>query len=171
MKNLSVIFFALLASSCSGQPTINKIISDKSSGKEILYGLCNREGLTAGNFAVWFNSEYNLYEPEQGILADIQPELFADIQIKVFLGTWCGDSRREVPRFYKVLDKVGFDESALEIICLDTSKKAEGFDTEKMNILRVPTFVIFRNEVEIGRIIETPKTTLETDFYHILMGI
>ena len=37
-----------------------------------------------------------------------------------------------------------------------------------MNIERVPTFIIYRGEKEIGRIVETPKKSLERDLWNIV---
>jgi len=35
---------------------------------------------------------------------------------------------------------------------------------------RVPTFIIFKNNIEAGRIIENPLTSLEQDMVNILSG-
>ena len=39
-----------------------------------------------------------------------------------------------------------------------------------LGIQRVPTFIIYKNNIESGRIIETPKTSLEQDLVNILTG-
>ena len=52
---------------------------------------------------------------------------------------------------------------------MDRSKKdAEGL-TEKHAITRVPTFVFFRGDKEIGRVTEKAVTTLEQDIAGILL--
>ncbi|MEZ4907148.1 MAG: thioredoxin family protein [Saprospiraceae bacterium] len=93
---------------------------------------------------------------------------FDDISIKVFLGTWCSDSRREVPRFIKILNEAGFDMQNLEIMCLDRDKKAPDYTSNTFNIQYVPTFIVYQKNKELGRIIETPENTLETDLLKIL---
>ena len=35
------------------------------------------------------------------------------------MGTWCGDSKREVPRFYKILDEMGVKEQDIQLYNLD----------------------------------------------------
>lgn len=50
-------------------------------------------------------------------------------------------------------------------------KKAEGFDIDQFIIERVPTFIFYKNESEIGRIIETPVETLEKDILNILKNV
>ena len=44
-------------------------------------------------------------------------------------------------------------------------KQSPDFNPESYQINRVPTAIIYRNNKEIGRIIETPKKTLEKDLF------
>jgi thiol-disulfide isomerase/thioredoxin len=39
------------------------------------------------------------------------------------MGTWCGDSKREVPRFIKILKSVDFPMENLKIVALDKRKE------------------------------------------------
>jgi thiol-disulfide isomerase/thioredoxin len=85
------------------------------------------------------------------------------------MGTWCSDSRREVPRFLKLLDVLNFNSSAgLKIICVDDNKKGKGDEVDGLNIELVPTFILSQKGKEIGRIIESPKLTLEKDLLGII---
>lgn len=86
----------------------------------------------------------------------------------VFLGTWCSDSRREVPRFLKTVDLAGIPPESIRLYALDRSKKsADGF-TDKYQIERVPTFIFLKNGEEVGRIVETPRTSIEGDMLMIM---
>jgi thiol-disulfide isomerase/thioredoxin len=81
----------------------------------------------------------------------------------MIVATWCPDSKREVPRFFKIYDQAGLGTGSLTMVAVDRSKKdAEGL-TVKHEILRVPTFVFFRAGKEIGRVTERAVTTLEND--------
>ena len=40
-----------------------------------------------------------------------------------------------------------------------------------LDIDRVPTFIIYKNNIEAGRIIENPITSLEQDMVNILTGM
>jgi hypothetical protein len=53
---------------------------------------------------------------------------------------------------------------------VETQKlKAKGY--KKMNIEYVPTFIFYNNKnVEIGRIVEQPNSTLEKDILQLLRG-
>jgi hypothetical protein len=91
-----------------------------------------------------------------------------DVDILVFLGTWCGDSRREVPRFFRVVDAVGFPRERIRLYGLDRTKKSDDGMTERYAIERVPTFIFLKRDIEIGRITERPHASLEADMLAIL---
>jgi hypothetical protein len=92
----------------------------------------------------------------------------AGVETKVFLGTWCSDSRREVPRFLKAADSLGSVLGPITLIGLDTHKKSPAGFEVPYGIDRVPTFIFFRNGVEIGRVVELPQTTIEADMLTIV---
>ncbi len=142
------------------------VVIDEKSSKPMLIGLCSRENLTKDtSFSWWFDSEYDYYEPEDSILKLINLD---SIKIVCVMGTWCSDSRREVPHFYKILDLLNYDFGNLSLYCVDRKKQAAGFDIEQFVIERVPTFIFYKNNSEIGRIIESPQETLERDILKIL---
>jgi thiol-disulfide isomerase/thioredoxin len=91
-----------------------------------------------------------------------------DVQVLAIVATWCPDSKREVPRFFKIYDQAGLGTGRVTMVGVDRSKKdAEGL-TVKYEIVRVPTFVFFRGDKEIGRVTERAVTTLEQDIAAIL---
>ena len=94
----------------------------------------------------------------------------AGINVTVFFGVWCPDSRRDVPRFLRLADLAGIPGTQVKLYSLDRSKKSGDGLTEYYGIERVPTFIFFKNGEEIGRIVETPKTTIEGDILAILAG-
>ena len=85
------------------------------------------------------------------------------------MGTWCGDSRREIPGFYKILDETAFDVNYLQLIGVDRSKKYDDYEKD-LTIFRVPTIIFLKNGKEIGRFVEYPKETIEKDFLKIVSG-
>ncbi len=96
------------------------------------------------------------------------------LAIEAYFGTWCGDSRRQVPRLLKLLDAAGFDEKRLTMVGLSDRamefKHAPGRPELKRLVHRTPTVVVLRDGVEIGRIVETPFATLEADLLSITEG-
>ncbi len=94
--------------------------------------------------------------------------LVTDVETIVFLGTWCSDSRREVPRFLKTADALNIPESRVKLFALDRTKTSPDGTSGKYDIQRVPTFIFLKGGKEIGRIVESPKASLEEDMFSIL---
>jgi thiol-disulfide isomerase/thioredoxin len=86
----------------------------------------------------------------------------------VFLGTWCPDSRREVPRFLKTADEAGIPPERIRLYALDRSMKSDDGLSTQYHIERVPTFIFLKHGEEIGRITEVPQATIEQDMLMIL---
>lgn len=114
-----------------------------------------------------FDQNYATYEPDRELLNGLST-LINNIDITAVIGTWCGDCKLYVPQFYKVLDAIGFAESNLTLIEVDEEKKAENSTIDHLNIISIPTFIIFKNGQELGRIIESPRLTLERDLLNLL---
>jgi len=171
MKKLFAIavYSLFLIAPAISQP-LNRIVNDEVTGNEILLGYGNRDGMLLHPFSIWFSVEYDNYEVEREVIRKIDPASLDDLTITILLGTWCSDSRREVPRFFRILDEMGLNESRLALIFLDREKAAPGIDTHAYQLEYVPTFVFFRGDEEIGRIVETPLKSLEEDMYAILTG-
>ncbi len=147
----------------------NKIMTDPKNQKPMLVGKCTRAGLNKGSFREWFQKEYKDYKPDTATLALLKNQ-WKDIRITVVLGTWCGDSRREVPRLFRILDEVRFKRRNIKLICLDRDKKADGMDVSSLQVQYVPTIIVYRGKAEMGRIIESPRETLEKDLY-LMVGL
>ena len=90
------------------------------------------------------------------------------VDVTIFFGGWCGDSKREVPRFLRLADQSDFPKDRIRLYALDRTKKSDDGLTEKFGIERIPTFIFLKDGKEIGRITESPKTTLEGDVLTIL---
>jgi hypothetical protein len=163
---LLLILLTAIIPQLFSQQLNNKAIDEKKH-YEILVGMCNRDGFATCNFDSAYNAGYNAYKPDAELLTEISRNL-ADISITIVMGTWCGDSKDQVPRFYKILDLIKFNERDLTLICVDRSKRAPGLDISALKIERVPTFIIYQRDKEIGRIVETPETSLEKDLLHII---
>ena len=87
---------------------LNQTVIDKESGKEILFGNCDRTGLEKGEFGKSFDEYYEVYEPDQSVLNHLKQKKEGR-DILMVVGTWCSDSQEQVPKFYKILDKIKFD--------------------------------------------------------------
>ena len=155
----------IISSICFAQES--KLLKDGNSEKVMLVGSFEMEALQDTNFGWWYKSEYSNYELDTKTLSPII-NVFDGKVIKIVLGTWCSDSRREVPRFLKLLNYVGYPEDKIFFIGVDREKNGLSDETVGLEIGFVPTFIIYESGNEIGRIIESPIVSLEKDLEEIL---
>ncbi len=116
----------------------------------------------------WFDREFDNYNIDDEAFIRLQNIGLDSIDIIIVLGTWCSDSRREVPRFMKIIESIGYDNDRLRFIGVDSYKEAPVHNYDSLNIERVPTFIFYHDKIELGRIIEYPSTSLEWDMLSIL---
>ncbi len=100
-KYLSILILTILVIGCN--EVSNKIITDTKTGKPMLIGETEKNDFESPDFADWYNAEYTDYEPDEFIIEEIKSNI-NDVSIQIFMGTWCSDSRREVPSFLKILE-------------------------------------------------------------------
>ena len=100
MKIIMCLLFITQSCFATAQP-----ITENS---RILYGVCTKDSLIAEPYGKWFNTNYDSYEPAAGTVASLKKQTYENITVKIFFGTWCGDSKREVPRFLKLLSAISF---------------------------------------------------------------
>ena len=169
MKKLVFIFTMILTVSIMKAQNINKTKVDEKSQMEVLTGLCNRDGLKSNLFKTYYESEYNSYTPDTATIKKLK-KLIADkkITVTIVMGSWCGDSQEQVPRFYKIIDALNFSEKNVTLYCVDRSKKTDNGETDNLAITLVPTFIFYNDGKEIGRIIESPKKSIEKEMLKII---
>ena len=136
-----------------------------------LLGYINPVQLKREPHSMWFYKGYDEYRADPVAITSLSGIIPDGLTIKVVMGTWCPDSRREVPRFMKILDTWKFPSDLVTFIGVDNGKNSPIGGYEELDIQRVPTFIIYKNNVETGRIIENPVTSLEQDMVNILGGM
>jgi thiol-disulfide isomerase/thioredoxin len=142
-----------------------KIYSDPTTW---LLGYFNINRFNQQPHSDWFLKGKEEYNYDQETVNKLKNISNSGITIKIVLGTWCPDSRREVPRFMKILDAIDFPGDKLQFIGVDNMKISPIENYDALDIQRVPTFIFYRNNIESGRIIENPVTSLEQDMLDIL---
>lgn len=168
MKNILTALILLLAMTASAQD-INKKIEDPTRHKQVMVNLISREGLiTFPEFKDSYEGNYASYKSDSLTLKSLDQSLKGK-KITIVLGTWCGDSKLQVPHFLKIMDDLKINESQITLIAVDGVKKAENGLIDQLKITNVPTFIFTdKNGAEIGRITESPKDTLEKDMLALL---
>ena len=111
-----------------------------------------------------FKLEYDKYEIDNKIdLTSIK-----DTEVFIFFGIWCHDSQREVPRMLRILHELDIPSNQIFLIGLTFKKDEPKNRAKKLKVTNTPTFIVFKNNIEIGRIIERPSMSLEKDLWNIL---
>lgn len=108
-----------------------------------------------------FAKEYKSYSPSGDDLNTIKT--LSGKQVLVFLGTWCHDSKREVPRLLKLLDGSGVKLGALQLIAVGYDKLDPDGLAKQYDLRYTPTFIVSSNGKELLRMIEKPKHSIAMD--------
>ena len=168
MKKIGVAFLLiLLVLSCGKKQELNK--TEPYNDTIILIGPSNETGFNQDPFQEWYNENYEFYKVDLALVDDLK-SLTKDVEIKTFMGTWCEDSQRETPNFYKILKAIDFDSDKHSLYAVNREKSTpQGFEKD-LNITNVPTFIFYKDGKEINRIVEFPIESLEKDMYNILSG-
>lgn len=145
------------------------VVIDTSNHERMILGYCSRQAFQDTSFSWWFNSVYDMYEIDSATALSFKNKL-DNIKITIVMGTWCSDSRRVVPKLLRILDYLKIPNDKVSILAVGRNKKGMNNETEGMKIELVPTIIFYRNDVEIGRIVESPKETIEKDMQKILNG-
>ncbi|MBZ0200605.1 MAG: hypothetical protein K8H86_12110, partial [Ignavibacteriaceae bacterium] len=135
MKKILSLFILISALSFAQE-------NNQASTEKILTGICTHEAFNDSAFSWWWNPEYEMYEVDDSSLSSLKDKM-NDVSITVIMGTWCSDSQREVPRFYKIIDRLLFAADKIKLIAVDKDKKTDTIDTSEFNITLVPTFIFF----------------------------
>ncbi len=146
----------------------NKTFTNEKNGKKELIGTCTRSGFDQKEFAAWFKPEYESYMPDAETIEKLKKHSFKKIGIKIIFGTWCGDSRREMPRFYKIKDMANMPENSISLTAVDSDKNSGDSALKNIEFTRIPTFIFYKKGKEIGRIVESCEASLEKDMLAIL---
>ena len=141
------------------------------SGTPFLLGEIAQEHLEKTPYKNWFAPNFEKATIDQNLITPLA-EKITHKKILLFMGTWCGDSKREVPTILKLLQELNFPNNQLEIIAVDGRKEfyktsPDGKATT-YNLKRVPTLIILENNEELNRIVETPIISWEADLLAIL---
>ncbi len=151
----------------TGENTENDLIDD--NGDPIIIGKQKRVTLESDPYKKWFDVSYKEHTLDTATMTTIKGHL-AETDITVFMGTWCEDSQREVPAFFKALDLAGIDTSTIELITISEDKESPKELLEGRDIEYVPTIIFEKNGTELGRIVEYSIFSIEKDMAKILKG-
>ena len=113
----------------------------------------------------WFKTRYDNYTPDDSIV-NLLARSDKNIFIQVFAGSWCGDTHKLLPRYFKTADMAEIKNH--QVYFVDRQKKSPDGLEKNYNIEFVPTFIVFKDGSEIGRIVESTEKSIEADLWEII---
>ncbi len=131
-----------------------------SAAEDVLLGRVRPEAILS--ISEEWRTNRDAYEPSETDVRRIA-SLQVGATLDVYFGSWCSDSRREVPRLLKVLDRTSPRHLKVRFFGLNRTKKEPARLVKRGAIERVPTFILLVRGQEVGRIVETPQASLEHD--------
>ncbi|WP_324721769.1 TlpA family protein disulfide reductase [Salinimicrobium sp. HB62] len=174
MKFLLYSILLIAATNCGGsqpsEPVATKpepVIQEEQV--DILVGKLGLEDLQKAPFSAWFDPMYKSYKPNDEALQTIK-ENINDYEIVMFMGTWCADSQREVPKLYKVLELSNYDLNKMEVRAVREDKTLPDDRQKEYDITYVPTIIFYKDGEEAGRFVEYPQEDFEDDIAKIVSG-
>jgi cyclophilin family peptidyl-prolyl cis-trans isomerase/HEAT repeat protein len=111
------------------------------------------------------------YKPDVTVLEMMKPLVRAGDRVEVFMGTWCDDSQREVPKFLRIADDLKSQfgvELPVRFVAVDKSKQQPAALLEGKSLAKVATFIYYRGDQELGRIEERPQGVFEDDLLALM---
>jgi len=162
---ITVMMFCLFSININAQQK-NQSVEAPSIKKNILIGDFDKKGLDL----VGFKHEYTLSDKEKKVAKRISKKhAEKEVFFKVYAGTWCVDTEKQLPLFLAFYDEVVMKKE-LQMIALDLKKESPLSDEKADDVKFVPTIIVYVNDKEIGRIVEKPKAGLLEDIEAILDG-
>jgi len=106
------------------------------------------------------------YQPDGTVVEMMKSYVQPDDRVEVYMGTWCPDSQREVPKLLRILGDLRSQygvELPATFVALDKSKQKPPELIRGKSIDKVATFIYYRGDQELGRIVEKPASPLFED--------
>jgi thiol-disulfide isomerase/thioredoxin len=128
-------------------------ITKDASGNKVIKGFITKQDLATDSAFTWFAKNQQGYTPEQNALQALKANKDS-INIIAFGGTWCGDTKYILPKFFALADAAGFPQDRITLLGVDHSKKTIQHLSEAFGIVNVPTIIVMKNGKEVGRVVE-----------------
>lgn len=134
----------------------------------VLTGKTNHSVLTDKATCTWYQPAFESYKPDAATVANLKKAIPKDATFLVFGGMWCSDTQNLLPKFYKTLSEAGVSFERIQLYMLDEQKTSPDKLERQYAVVNVPTFIVFQNDKEKGRIVETVQQSIEADLLKLL---
>jgi cyclophilin family peptidyl-prolyl cis-trans isomerase len=112
------------------------------------------------------------YTPDITVIEMMKSYVRAGDRVEVYMGTWCTDSEREVPKFLRITEDLKRQfgvELPVTFVAVDRSKHEPAALLAGQSVEKVESFSYYSGDEELGRIVERPRgTQFEDDLLTIV---
>lgn len=156
MKKFLIIAIAVFSAQLLAAQTE---VTQEAGGNKVLKGFMTRQDLANDTAFAWFAQNQQGYIPDQVALQSLRLNRDS-INLIVFGGTWCGDTKYILPKFFALTDAAGLSQDRITLLGVDRSKKTVHHLSEAFGVINVPTIIVMKDGKEVGRVVEYGKTGL-----------
>lgn len=143
------------------------VSTDKENGMQVFKGEITFDDLKKEPSFTWLTTGTANYKPDTASLSFLKKYL-GQFDMVIVMGTWCDDSHNLVPKLYKVMQLAEYPMGKYKIYGVDRAKETKGVEHKLYQIVNVPTIILFKDKIEVGRIVETVKKSIEADLVKII---
>lgn len=154
MKSISILTALLISALFSFSQVQYEVLKDRNGGK-LLKGIITLDQIANDTAFSWYAENQVGYVPHTGALETLKKD--QNFHFIAFIGTWCGDSKNVMPKFFSLLQAASYPLEKVSLIATDRSKKTIGNLAEAMGLVNVPTIIVMKDGKELGRVIEYGK--------------
>jgi len=141
--------------------------TDKENGSVVFKGQITYNDLRKELSFKWLDKGIIDYKPAEADMVFLQKHL-SGYEVVTFMGTWCDDSQNLVPKLLKVLAAADYPMHQHTMYGVDRTKQAKYTEAKFYEISRVPTIILLKDNLEVGRITESVNKSIEADLKAII---
>jgi thioredoxin 1 len=117
-------------------------------------------------FPAW-GAVMDAYTPEAGAVEYLH-NVQMKVRLEIFWGAWCPDSQANLGKLLKIVRAVDNLQFETLLVAVSRDLKSPASNLDGRGIEKTPTIVVSVNDIERGRIVNQPTTTLERDLASIV---
>ena len=160
MKNILIpnLLLLILTSNIKAQSHYEIIVDTVHNNEEILRGEILKSDLENNPAYTWYRESQLAYPvPLPAAVAGMKKNR-TNVNVVIFGGSWCKDSRFILPKFFKIQEVSDFPEDRIVIYSVDRAKHMPGTIVEDYHVISIPTIIVMKDGREVGRLVEYGKS-------------
>lgn len=158
LKRLLLLsIFAAMGTAAMAQAQYEITTAERHNKQKVLRGIINKYLVMNDPAYTWYQANQTAYTPDTATLSAME-KAKGKTQFVVFGGTWCEDTQFILPKFFKLQEMSGVNDTQITFFGVNEDKKSLGHIAEAFGITNVPTIIVMKDSKEVGRIVEYGKT-------------